>query len=155
MSIVVSHVMNFLSLLLVGVLFLALRKRFFQSLKEEEKEPTNLFKHLAIGLAVLVGVPFAALLLMVTLIGMPISLIAIAMYCILIYLSTIASAYYVGSWVMKEKEVNETILLIGSLFVLYIAKVLPVVGGFISLVSLLLGLGIYAKYMFQNGKEEK
>lgn len=157
-SMIMDRVISFASLLLVGICLLMICKNFFAEMKKEEKTPNDFFKKLGIGFIFLIALPIVMIILMVTLIGIPLGLIALVMYIILIYLSKIATAYYLGSWILKDKEINDYLLLAGSLLAVYILGLIPWFGGLVSFASLILGLGIYTnklkQFCFEKKEEE-
>ena len=97
------------------------------------------------GFLVLVVTPIAAIVVCVTLIGLPIGLIGLAFWGMGLYLAKVFVASYVGDGLLRPKigppRPFALSLLLG-LFLLFIAFNLPHIGGWISLLTILLGLGI-------------
>lgn len=152
----VNKIASFVSLFLIGVILLALFPSLFENWKKEEKDASICFKKALKGILTLIVVPVAAILLLITIIGIPLSLISIALYIILIYLSKLITAYYLGSWILKDQGMNNYLLLGGSLLVIYILEMIPVLGGLIRFLSLILGLGIaITSYKRSTEKEEE
>lgn len=146
------------SMLLVGLLFLLLFKKFFINLEKEEQSAANFFKKFGIGFGVLFLLPIAAIILMITIIGLPISIISLLVYGVLIYLSAIPTSYYLGKWIFKDKLPNEYLLYIVSIIILYVINRLPIIGGLTSFISLCVGLGFFVTAIInatKSSKEEK
>ncbi|MDO4963622.1 MAG: hypothetical protein Q4E75_05990 [bacterium] len=139
-----SKFKSMLSLLLVGIILLLICPSLFDkiNLKYSLK---SIMKNLLIGLFILVVVPIICILLLTTVIGLPLSLIILAIYFICIYISQILTSYFIGNIlltkVFKAKDNRFISLLIGVLLIKLISLI-PVIGAFISLVVLLIGLGL-------------
>ena len=143
------------SILLVGLLFILLFKKFFTNLEKEEQSAANFFKKLGIGFGVLCLLPFAAILVMITVIGLPIGVISLLVYGILIYLSAIPTSYYLGKWIFKDKLPNEYLLYIVSIIILYVVNKLPLIGGLTSFATLCVGLGFFTTAIINASKTSK
>ena len=139
--------MNFLSLLLIAFILLTMNKKLFKNIQKQEKTVSDFLKKMLIGFAILVLVPMASIIVMLTIIGLPLSIITLLLYGILIYLSTIVSAYYIAHWILGKNKYNEYLVLSIALLILTLAKLIPVIGGLISFASLLLGLGLFVEQM--------
>lgn len=134
---------SFLSMLVVALAFYATNKKFFKKLEKEEKNGMQVLKAGIIGLATLILLPIVAIIVMITVIGIPISIISLLIYGLLIYLSVIPTAYYFGKWIAKDSIKNNCLLLFLSLLIVYVVRLLPVIGGLVSFLSLCIGLGLY------------
>ena len=143
------------SILLVGLLFILLFKKFFTNLEKEEQSTANFFKKLGIGFGVLCLLPFAAILVMITIIGLPIGVISLLVYGILIYLSAIPTSYYLGKWIFKDKLPNEYLLYMVSIIILYVVNKLPLIGGLTSFATLCVGLGFFTTAIINASKTSK
>ncbi|MBQ6134801.1 MAG: hypothetical protein IJI60_00615 [Bacilli bacterium] len=151
---IVSKTASLVSLLVIGIILLTIFPALFENWKKEDKDASSCIKKALIGLLTLIVTPIAAIILLITIIGIPISLITIALYLILIYLSKVVAAYYIGSWVLKSHEMNNYLLLSGSLLVIFLLEMIPVVGGWIKFLILILGMGIVVMSK-KNSQEEK
>ncbi len=150
-----SAITSFLSLLLIAVILLAINKKFFKRIDEEDKTAAYIFKTVFIGFGFLVLLPLSAIFIMITVIGIPLSIISLILYGIFIYLSMIPTSYYVGKWVLGKTIKNEYLLLASSLLAVYVLKLVPFIGGYIGFISLLLGLGIFFNIMKNSITEDK
>lgn len=147
-----ERILSFLSILIIGLILLALNKKMFTRIEEMPKEASELFKNIGIGLATLILLPVAAILLLITVIGIPLSIISLLLYGIFIYLSAIPASYYIGKWILKDKIKNSYLVLIISLAAIYVLKIVPVIGGIVSFITLLLGLGMFIRLMINQEK---
>jgi hypothetical protein len=105
-------------------------------------------KSLGLGFALLVAVPVAALIAIVTLAGAMLGLALIALYLVSLLAGSLAAAVFVGDLGLRAIGRNETasrILRLVSLLVGLVAFAalwaLPFVGGFAIFAALVLGLG--------------
>ena len=151
---IVSKTASLVSLLIVGIILLTVFPALFESWKEKEKDVSSCMKSALIGLLTLIVTPIAAIILLITIIGIPISLITIALYLILIYLAKVVAAYYLGSWILKNQEINNYLLLSGSVLVIFLLEMIPVIGGWIKFFTLILGMGIVVMSK-KDAKEKK
>lgn len=154
-SVILNTFISFLSLLLIAFVLLATNAKLFKKIAKEDQTVGYLFKTAFIGFMFLVLVPVAAIMFMLTVVGIPISIISLFLYGILIYLSMIPTAYYVGTWLLKGKIQNSYLLLTISLLAIYLLRLIPILGGFIRFLSLVLGLGIYANMLKSAYLENK
>ncbi|MBR2828788.1 MAG: hypothetical protein IKE70_06115, partial [Bacilli bacterium] len=140
---IIGKVISFLMIMITGLVILALFGKVFHKMENFDFDVSNILKHFFIGLIALILVPICFVIMIFSIIGIPLSLVMLAIYIIAIYLSTIASAYYFGSHLLKNTIKNSYVILILSLLVLFLLELIPVVGGFLSFLSLCCGLGLY------------
>jgi hypothetical protein len=105
-------------------------------------------KSLALGFVILVCVPVLAVALLITIIGIPLAMILLLLYVVLLFLGWVTAALYVcrkGLDLMRGARPVSTALrlgaLLGAVLVLWLLGKVPVVGGWINLAALLLGIG--------------
>jgi len=140
LSIIVDKVYSALSLLVIGILLLLLLPKFFDTI--EKKKENELGKNILIGLLGLIGIPLFSLLTIISIIGLPLGIISFVLYIILIYLSKIPSSYYFGKLLLKDKLDNNYLILTISLFVICLLELIPMLGGLISIICTITGLGL-------------
>ena len=133
---------SLLAMYVVGAIIIALTPR--ESPAVADRVFGSFWKSLLIGFLVLVVTPVAAAIIMATLIGIPLGLILLAMYLILVYISRIYVGLAIGRWLFgKFGRANTSLylsLLVG-LVILWILRAIPIIGGFIGFISILLGIG--------------
>jgi hypothetical protein len=143
----VGTVLWFCGVFLAGALFLfvfpGLSSRAAQSVG---KEP---LKSIGLGFAVLVCVPVFAVMLLITVIGIPLALLLLPLYLLLLFLGWVTTALFLGE---KGRALlrgaNPAGTTGGRLIALFIALValwllgrIPVIGGWITFLALLAGIG--------------
>ncbi len=103
---------------------------------------------LLIGFVVLVCVPVGAVLLLATLIGLPLALMVLLLYPVLLLVGYISTSIGVSDWALDRFADARTIpplqraaAAAGAVFIVGLLVRLPVVGGFIAFLVLLVGLG--------------
>ncbi len=106
-----------------------------------------------IGFLILVATPVAALMVGITLIGLPIALIGLAVWLVALYLAKVFVASLIGQRIIRppvgQGRSFALDLLIG-LFIIFVAINIPYVGGWISLLVILLGLGVAFSQVFST-----
>ena len=146
---------SFAAMLIIGIILLALCKKTRTTIEKLDKKASTILKGLLIGFIALIVLPITAILILLTIIGLPLSILLLIFYGLIIYLSSLTTAYYVGNWFLKDKLKNKYLLLTMSLLILYLLKLIPVVGGFVALASLLFGMGLFFIIIKENIKEKK
>ena len=154
-----SEIMGYLWLLLIGIVSLMIAPELTQ--KNSDKVAMNPLKNLLWGLLFLIIAPIVTILLLITIIGIPLSLILFIIYIVTIYISRIYVGYWVGGYVLKKLKIETRFRVLTMAFGLMIVLIginIPIIGSFIHLVVLLLGLGAIAltEYdIYKKLKEEK
>lgn len=139
-----------LGFFVVGVLLLKLFPRFFEGASAAVQ---SVWRSLGLGLAVLAGVPVAAIVVAVTLVGLPLALLSAAGYLAALYLAKIFVAAWLGRYLLKppaEAGYGSVAALLLGLFVLSVVAWVPYLGGLVRFVVLLAGLGAFAWQLYQQ-----
>jgi cytoskeletal protein CcmA (bactofilin family) len=130
----------------VGALFLVL----FPGLSSRAAETIarDPLQSLGLGLAVLVCVPFVAVVLLITIVGIPLALLMVPLYLLLLFLGWIVAAMFVGKRGLALARGTGTATIGWQLFSLLLALValaivrhIPFVGGLIAFLALIAGIG--------------
>jgi len=103
---------------------------------------------LGLGLAILVCVPFVALVLLVTIIGIPLALLLMSLYLVVLFLGWVTAALFVAQRGLAALRPGrpatrgwQLLALLVGLVVLWLLKQIPLAGGLIGFVALLAGIG--------------
>jgi len=142
----IGRVLWFAGVFLAGVLFvfvfpgLSSRASHFVG-----REP---LKSLGLGFAVLVCVPVFAVLLLITVIGIPLALLLLPFYLLLLFLGWVTTALFIGDKgleLTRGPQAPSSPLRLLALFLALVALWLlgriPLVGGWITCLALLAGIG--------------
>ena len=115
----------------------------------------TIFNRLLAGIGVLFLVPIVALLAVFTLILTPISLITLAVYFVSIYLAGLISSYVIGDVISKKllKMDNMFFSLALGIVLVKFLKLIPILGDFVVLITLLYGLGLIFFYIKNKGEK--
>lgn len=146
---------GYLSLLVIAFILITLHHKLLKGIKGIKKEISQVLKLSGIGFLVLVVTPIVVVLSMISIIGLPLGIIVAMLYGILMYISMIPTAIYLGSWVMNKKNQNDYLVLAISLLIIYMIRIIPIIGGIIGFISIILGLGIYYYNFINIYKEGK
>jgi hypothetical protein len=114
---------------------------------------------LGLGLAILLCVPFVAVVLLITIIGIPVALLLMSLYLLVLFLGWITAALFVAQRGLAALRPGRPVtrswqllaLLLG-LVVLWLLQQIPIVGGWIGFVALLAGIGALTWRAF-NGRQ--
>ena len=107
---------------------------------------TDALKTSGLGLLTLVGVPIMAVLAGLTLVGLPLSLIVILAWALALYLAKIVVASMLGRMLMSGSDSLAWTLLAG-LVIVTVAVNLPFIGGIISFVLTIVGMGLLLQHL--------
>lgn len=138
------------SMILIGLLLLSLNKKTFDKIEKIEKTAASVFKTTLLGLAVLVLVPILSVILISSTIGIGLGVICLLMYGIMFYLSILPTAYFLGNWIAADKIENKYLLFAISILAVYVLRLIPIIGGLVTIISLCFGLGVYTKLIKEN-----
>lgn len=138
-------VIGFLMILVIGIIIVLLAPRRVEAVTESIR--TRPWASLGWGAVILVATPIAAIILCITIIGLPLGLITLALYTIVIYLTQLFVGLLIGQLIIGAyKGVVETRgALVGALAlglaILRFLMLIPFVGFFFRLATVLFGLG--------------
>ena len=152
---ITEKIYSFLSMAVIGIILLAIAKPFFKKLEKTTLSLEEVVKQSITGFIFLIVTPVLAIILLLTVIGVPISIIILLIYVLLIYLSVIPTSYFIGKNILKDKIKNDYSILLISLVVIYILKLIPIIGSLITFISLVLGLGLFFNTCKSEMKKEK
>jgi hypothetical protein len=137
------HVLWILGFLLVGTVVVALFPRFMGEAAEILPEHPGLSALVGIGWGILV--PIAIVVAAITVIGLPLAFLSAAVYLVMVCIASVPFAIWLGRLLLGARargglEGTLVNFLVGGFF-LFVAGIIPVVGGWVSLIAGLLGLG--------------
>lgn len=154
-----GEVLSYLWLLLVGLVLLVIAPRITQRIADSV--PIDPLKKALWGILFLIVTPILAVILLITLIGIPLSLLLIAVYIIAIYVSRIFIGLWVGQYALRRLNRgtrSKVLSLAIGLLIVFIGINLPILGGFIHFVIVVLGLGalgLMGYELYHRSREEK
>jgi len=103
---------------------------------------------LGIGLAVLVCMPFVAVVLLVTIIGIPLALLLVPVYLVLMFLGWVTAALFLGEKLLEFARRGQPVgigwrilALLAALIALWLLRRIPYAGPLIGLAALSAGIG--------------
>jgi len=136
-------VYGLLANLLLGVIFLVAFPSFAASVASRVADsPARLG---GIGLLTLIAVPILLVLVAITVVGIPLSLFGAVGFAAAIWIAVVLGQYAVGAWTLRLAGVDNRwlALLVGVVAVALLGAV-PILGGIVDLLVLLVGLGALA-----------
>jgi len=139
-----GKVIGFLMTLVLGIIIVLLAPRRVKAVTESIR--TRPWACLGWGAFILVATPIAALIVCITIIGLPLGLITLAVYTIAIYLTRLFVGLLIGQLIIGAfRGVETRAALVGALVlglaILSLLKLIPFVGFFFGLATILFGLG--------------
>lgn len=125
--------------------------------KKENKEINvkDYIKDIAIGFVYLILIPAVVLILFLTVVGIPIALFAFMLYFLGIYISIPITSIEIANTILKEEQSKfKNIGISLVVFLIFeIVRYIPVIGGIIRFLAILLGLRIIVKNIFRKKDE--
>lgn len=129
--------------LLLGALLLAAFPRFsWDAATTAASEPLRTG---AAGLAALVAVPLALVVVAITVVGIPLALAGLAVFLVGVWVATVYGRFALGSWLLSYTDVDNrwAALALGLALVAVIVRLpVPYLGSLVRLAVLLLGAGV-------------
>ena len=117
------------------------------------------WKSLLIGFGVLILMPLASVLVMVTVVGIPVGIISLLTYGIALYLAKFVSMVCAGNWVLQKTNKGKSslkMMFAVGLLIFAVLKLVPILSFIAGLSFLLFGLGAMAlstnAYLAKNRK---
>jgi cytoskeletal protein CcmA (bactofilin family) len=137
-------VIGFLMTLVLGIIIVLLAPRRVKAVTESIR--TRPWASLGWGVVILVATPIVALIVCITIIGLPLGLIALVLYAIAIYLTQLFVGLLIGLLIIGAfRGVETRAALVGALAlglaILRLLRLIPFVGFFFGLATVLFGLG--------------
>lgn len=141
-----------LAMVLVGLVMCWLMKKQLLEAGIMVKERTGIM--LGTGAIVLLVTPIAAIIALFTVIGIPVTLLVMTIYIVLCCIAIAFSGASIGRFVFSN--LNPVLASIISIVILEFVKVIPIVGGFVSLAACIYTLGYFVQaiYLGQIRKEQ-
>lgn len=126
--------------LLLGAVLIGLFPQFSRGVGERVANAP--LRSGVVGLAALIGVPILLALVAVSVVGIPFSLVGILFFLFIIWVGLVYGRFAVGFWLVRRAGSNSLWLgLIVGLLVAAALELVPIVGNFLNLLILLVGLG--------------
>ncbi len=153
-----AKLLSLLGRLLITIILIAIAAKFSKRLIDEANLK-NSWKDIALGLALLIAIPLAAIFVMVTVIGLPLALVGIGFYILFTYLANSVTGLVVGDLIAKKLFKKEKLHIflkatIGIVLVTLLGFV-PYIGGLISGISVCYGFGYLVHKIFRQPKTVK
>ena len=136
-----ATLISFISTLIIGLLLIYFYPKYNRGVVSTLRK--NPLTSLGIGFLTLVVAPIFLIIIFSTVVGIPLALILLASYLITIYLARIYVIFWAGVTIFERlgKRVHEGWALVVGLIIYFILTIIPVIGGIITFVVVLFGLG--------------
>lgn len=142
------------SVLVVGLLLVKFFNKFIVKINKDSEK--NFGRNLLKGLLFFLGVPFLAIILLITIIGIKLSFIVIGIYSITMFFTSVIGSIFIGDLflkkLMKQKNPSSYLaVLVGSL-IFIILTIIPFIGWIIGLIIILVSLGSLINFKVEIAK---
>lgn len=129
--------------LLLGAVALLVFPRF--STGVADRATADPLRSGGVGLLLFVGIPVLLVVLFISLVGIPLGLVGILAYPILLWLGYVYGSFAVGTWLLARTDTDSRwAALAAGLLVVSAIGLVPILGGLVQFLVLLLGLGALA-----------
>lgn len=139
------YMWKFITLLGAWIVALLIAKFFPSAFAFVPRTSSDLGLKAGIGFLVLVVTPIAAVIAAITLIGLPLALITLGLWLLALYLAKILVAAAIAQALFKPANITPRTLavpLLASLALVWVITNLPFIGGLLSLLVAIAGLGV-------------
>ncbi|WP_339105377.1 polymer-forming cytoskeletal protein [Haloterrigena salinisoli] len=135
--------------LVLGAALLALFPRFSDGVADRVSSAPG--RSGLAGLGVLVGVPILLIALAITVVGIPFSIVGAFAFVLVVWLGIVYGRFAVGAWLLSLVGVgNRWLALVVGLVIGAALGLIPIVGGVLDLLVLLLGIGALAVGLYSH-----
>jgi hypothetical protein len=138
---IVAILMNFIYTFVIGIILIKIFPQNLESaLHELKKHP---FKSLSYGLMLLVLLPLASVLMLMTILGIPFALTLIALNIVGFYTAKVYCIFWGSNWIFGKLKMkgNRLPSFFLGLVIYFFLVAIPIFGTILSFVFMLLGLG--------------
>ncbi len=155
-SYVTSALISIINMIVVFAVLVTLIPKVCDKSASLYEEKNKYVKGFGAGLLLLICIPIVSIFLLISSIGVSLGFVLIGLYFICLYLSYVFSGYLLGDAVITKllnKKLNNYWIGIIGIVLLKLLILIPVLGDFINVIAVALGLATICKIMIQ--KEEK
>lgn len=131
----------------------------FKTLKRTDNLGMDFLKSTGKGALMLIFVPILSVVLMLSILGLGFGMIVLVLYIILLCVAIPITSVEIAHRILAKKEDVKKAVWIGVSIlvslVIWVIKFIPVVGGIVRFIVILIGLGIVSSLIFQRNKKEE
>lgn len=124
---------------------------------EKELAVSQFGKDVLVGMCVLLFVPIIVVFLIMSFVGAPAAIILLVTYLIMIYLSQAFTGLWLGKLIVEKlahSKINPFVEALIGITLLGLLVMIPWLGAYIGLLSMLLGLGLFMQTIKPNRKQK-
>jgi cytoskeletal protein CcmA (bactofilin family) len=146
---------GFLANLLLGAVLLLAAPRFAEQVVDVGTN--RALQSGGVGLLTIVGVPILLVVLLLTIVGIPLSLLGLVVFVLALWIGQVFGAYLVGTKALDlaDRSSRWGALVVGLLALAVLELVPYGLGGVVSFVVLLLGLGALALALYERSRGDQ
>ncbi len=137
----VGFILKLLAWFAFGAVGIALLPRIFRA--AAAAVGVRFWWNVLLGFLLLVAGPIAAIIVMVTVIGLPLGVVGLIVFLIALLFSSIPVGIYLGGWLFRSA--SPYLALFIGLLALGLLGLVPYLGFIVKLLTLLVGLAVYAR----------
>lgn len=148
-----------LGMVLLGALLILAMPRFSREAAATIRRKP--WQSAGLGCIMLIGVPFAIIVLLITVIGIPLALLLVFGYVVLLLLGYLVGAIFVGDTVLErigsaklDSVWWRALFMFLALIAIAIVKVVPLIGGLVVLLLFVAGIGAFTMRSWQGFRVE-
>jgi len=142
-------VYGFLVNLLLGAALLAVFPRFSAHVAERVLDRPVWTG--GVGLVAIIAIPVLLVVLVFTIIGIPLAILSAVLFGLLLWVALVYGRFAVGTWLLSLVDVdNRWAALLVGLVVFGLVSLVPILGGFVDFLVVLLGLGAMAALGYEG-----
>ncbi|WP_459191936.1 bactofilin family protein [Halosimplex sp. J119] len=149
----------FVANLLLGALLLALFPAFSDSVAEQAM--TDPLRTGLVGLGVLIGVPVLLVVIALTIVGIPLTVAGAVVFALVVWTGLVYGRFALGAWLLSLADSRESfggvhrrwVALVFGLALGGGLSLVPILGGLVDLVILLLGLGALSVRLYRRRRQ--
>ena len=157
-STITSALISTVNMIVVFVVLVTLIPRACDKSLKLYEDKSKYFKGFGAGLLLLICLPIICIFLLLSSIGISLAFVLLGIYLISLYLSYVFSGYLLGDVLVTKllkKNINVYLVGIIGIVVLKLLLLIPVLGDFLNVIAVALGLATICKIMIQKENKPK
>ena len=154
---IINIISSYIHIIVLAIVLIFISEKIFKKVLEQTKDLTvkDTFITCGKGFLILIGVPIIAMMLLFSGLFISVGVIGAIIYGILVYISKIFTAYILASKLDNKyfkKNMNSYLLVIIGLLVILLLGLIPIIGGLVTFISVIFGLGTIGNLIIELRK---
>ena len=152
-NIIVDKIKEFILWLFINIILfiftMLICPKFFEKIEKtyEEKGGALYATSLGWGIILIIVIPIISIISLITVIGSALGFVGLLAYTVIMVYATVITGYLLGKTMFSNSHINKYLIGIIGVAAIQILRILPVIGGFFSIIIALIAFGLVKEIM--------